>query len=67
MSALLAAARAGCRGGSGTGAAGWALSESSLSLDSLLLGTSDDAAATPDAARRHTNPLSRAMGTLRYT
>lgn len=66
MSALLAAGRAGWRGGSGTGPGGWALSESSLSLDSLLLGAPEDSAATPDAARRHTNPLSRAMGTLRY-
>lgn len=64
LCALVAASRVGWR----TGQAGWALSESSLSLDSILMGGApEEMTTTPDAARRHTNPLfSRAMGTLRY-
>jgi hypothetical protein len=46
------------------------MSDSTLSIDSLLLAAEDHAQAsgtlTPDVSRR-ANPFNKAMGTLRYT
>lgn len=41
----------------------WGMSDSSLSIDSLLLAA-EDRNATPEQSRR--NPFNKAIGTLRY-
>lgn len=47
----------------------WGMSDSSLSIDSLLLAAEDPrlgGTLTPEVARRSNNPFNKAMGTLGY-